>query len=86
VIDSLPEKLRGLVPTSYDALSLRQWLDASLPVLNGFAATHSDSAAGSANDRMTDGIVVDAEAATLAKALGIDPTQLVKEMKSREVS
>jgi hypothetical protein len=82
VIDSLPVELRGVVPTDYEPSKLRHWLDANVNLLRNRLAPPSDGAAGSSQDRNNDAPAIGADEAALARALGIDPSQLVKELRA----
>lgn len=80
VIASLPDRLQRIVPRQYDPFNLREWLDAAVPEL--VTKTPAiDGVAGSKPDRQSDQAAVTAEVATMAQALGVDPQQLIKNLK-----
>lgn len=83
VINSLPERLQKLVPTDYTPSKLRGWLDAAVPELTR-AVAPMDGQSGSRQDRTNDTLAVDQDAAEFAKAFGLDPQLLVKEMQKKK--
>lgn len=80
VIDSLPGELKSVVPTDYEPAKLRTWLDANVNILRRTVAP-TDGAAGSVPDRTSDAVAVGEDEALFARAFGLDPQQLVKEMR-----
>lgn len=82
IIAGLPDKLRSIVPPVSDTWELNKWLRKVSTVLapSGVAL---DGEAGSVADRRDDTVAVGEAEATLARALGIDPQELVKRVNKR---
>ena len=80
IIAGLPDKLRSIVPGISDTWELNKWLRKASTVLapSGVAL---DGEAGSVADRRDDTVAVGEAEATLARALGVDPQELVKRVK-----
>lgn len=82
IVAGLPDKLRSIVPPISDQVELNKWLRKATAVMVP-SGVGLDSAAGSVADRRDDTVAVGEEEALLARALGIDPQQLVKRANKR---